>query len=92
MHDPDSIAESEPMEPKLFKTWSRNYLFHKYPPIYCSQFGGCQDEEKVISTFIGMVPVRYYSYCYRTVKWQYMSGAEIKDNCGAGAGVRVENK
>ena len=25
-----SVAEPEPVEPKLFETWSRNYLLNKY--------------------------------------------------------------
>ena len=34
--------------------------------MFCSQFGGCYDEDKLISTSISIV--LYYRYCFRTVK------------------------
>ena len=57
--------------------------------IYCSQFGGCQDEETLISTSIDMV-----LSLKNSLKWQYMTGAgaEIMDKGGAGAVVGAENK
>ena len=55
--------------------------------IYCSQFGGCKNEEKLIHTSIGMILLLYNSF-----KRQYKTGAgaEIRDK--GGAGVRAENK
>ena len=51
--------------------------------IYCSQFGGCKNEEKLIYTSIGMILLLYNSF-----KRQYKTGAGDK----GGAGVRAENK
>ena len=56
--------------------------------IFCCQFGGCQVEEKLISTSISMVLLLQNSF-----KWQYYmavagagAGAEIMDKGGDGAG------
>ena len=48
-----SVAEPDPVEAKLFETWSRsrNYILIN---IYCSQFGGCKDEENP--------PLRHVAY------------------------------
>ena len=57
--------------------------------MFCRPFGGCQDEEKLIYTFINTVLLLQNSF-----KWQYMAvagagaGAEIMGKAGAGA----ENK
>ena len=55
--------------------------------IFCSQFGGCYDEDKLISTSISIVLLFLNS-----LKCQYMAvavaGAEIMVKVGAGA----ENK
>ena len=55
--------------------------------VLCSKFGGCQDEEKLMSTSITMVLLLKNSF-----KQQYMAvagaGAEIMHKDGAGA----ENK
>ena len=65
------------MEPKLFGD-----LEPEPKNNFCSQFGGCLDEEKLIST----------SIIIEILKWQYMAvagaGAEIIDKVRAGA----ENK
>ena len=71
-----SVAESEPVEPKLFQIWSRsrNYrLIH----IYCSECGGCQDKKS------NLPPQRHISYGtstnnYSTVRWQHLAGAGAK--------------
>ena len=49
--------------------------------IFCGQFGGCQDEDKLISTSISIVLLFQNSF-----KCQYMAVA------GAGAGAGAENK
>ena len=75
------------MEPKkLFGTWSRkNYLgpgaeikFLIY--MFCSQFGGCYDEDKLISSSFSIVLLFQNS-----LKCQYMALA----GAGAGAGAEI---
>ena len=60
--------------------------------IYCSQFGGCWDKGKLISTSIGTVLQYYYCLLKNSIKWQYIAragaGAKIRDKETAGA----ENK
>ena len=91
-----SVAESEPVEPKLFEMWSHrvslslNYLFNKY---LLQSIGGCQDEEKkLISADIETYFLWHYCYRYRSTysfKWQYRymdgAGAKIWEKGGAGA-------
>ena len=48
--------------------------------IFCNQFGGCYDEDKLISTSIGIVQLFWNS-----LKCQYMAGA----GAGAGAGAEI---
>ena len=45
--DGGSVAEPEPVKPKLFEIWSRNDLFNKYLLRQCE---GRYDEEILIST------------------------------------------
>ena len=70
--------------------WSRNYLrsiagteFIFLINIYSSQFGGCQDEDKLVSTSFGMVLLLQNSF-----KWQCIAGAGAGDGDGVGAKIR----
>ena len=63
-----SVAKLEPVESQLFEIWSRTrniFLIN----IYCNQFGGCQDEDELISTSTCMELLLLNSF-----KWQYMHG------------------
>ena len=63
--------------------WIRNYLRPGAGALMiCSQFGGCQDEEKPISTSNCMVLL------LQIRQWQYMTGAGAGD--GAEKGTKVE--
>ena len=63
--------DPKPVELKLLGQ-SRKKICNKH---FCSQFGECQDKEKLISTSISIVLLFYNSF-----KWQYMAvaGARVR--------------
>ena len=74
--------------------WSRNYLgpgagaeIKFLINIFCRQFGGCYDEDKLISTSISLVLLFYNS-----LKYQYMAGAGAGAKIMVKVGAEAENK
>ena len=70
-HSKSSVAESEPVEPKLFGDLER------------SQFGGCQDVGKLIFTSMSIVLLLENSFMWQCMAVAG-DGAEIKDKGRAG--------